>query len=70
VTEIADYVRFCREIRELSAAQVLERMPDFSLYCEGCVPEKLIATYQRHADEVLSTFHRRAGQFDTLFFGR
>jgi 7-cyano-7-deazaguanine synthase in queuosine biosynthesis len=71
VTEIADYLRFCSEIKDLPPGRMLERCPDFSVYCEGCLPRKLIAMYKKHADEVLSAFEERANQrFRAVFFGR
>ncbi len=61
VSAIADYVRFCMNVRGLSAAELMYFAPDFSVCAGGAAPEKLMTMYRRHADEVISCFRDKAG---------
>jgi hypothetical protein len=47
--------------KSLSDADLMCFAPDFSVYARGADPEKLMAMYRRHADEVISCFGDKAG---------
>lgn len=59
LTALADYLRFCWNIRETSG-EILSFAPDFSISVEGVDPRKLVEMYKRHSEEVIDCFRERS----------
>jgi 7-cyano-7-deazaguanine synthase in queuosine biosynthesis len=56
VEALTDLIRFCFNVVSMNDAELMRRVPDFSI-CAGAVhPKALMAMYRRHAKEVLSCF--------------
>lgn len=60
VTGIADFVRFCQNVKVLSDNELLLRVPDFSVSVKETEPQELVAMYRRFAEEVLQCFQARS----------
>lgn len=62
ITDIADFVRFCQSVKELSDYELLLRIPDFSVGASRVEPQELVTMYRRHAEEVLQCFRARSSE--------
>lgn len=68
IMTLADYLRFCQNVRALSDAELLFRFPDLSAYAEGVHPRELVAMYRRHSEEVIHCFRARSNNmFQEIF---
>ncbi len=67
-TMIADFLRFCLNIKSLSDAELLFHTPDLSVYEEGVNPQELMRMYKRHAKEAIDCFRARSNkEFQRIF---
>ncbi len=57
---IADYMRFCVNIKTMSDAELLLACPDFSVGTKGIEPEELAAMYRKHTNEMIKAFCTRS----------
>lgn len=60
ITAIADFLRFCQNVKTLSDADLLFRAPDFSVYAKATDPQELLAMYRRHSEEVMHCFRDKS----------
>lgn len=67
-TMIADFFRFCLNMRSLSDTELLFHAPDLSVYEEKVNPQKLVRMYKRHAKEVIDCFRAKSNKkFQRIF---
>jgi len=67
-TMVADFLRFCQNIKSLSDTELLFRAPDLSVYEEGVDSQKLVEMYKRHAQQVINCFRARSNnEFRKIF---
>jgi len=62
ITMVADFVRFCQSVKDLSDHELLLRSPDFSVSAMGVEPQQLVAMYKQHAQEVLQCFRAKSSE--------
>lgn len=68
VTGIADFIRFCHNVKALSYDELLVRVPDLSVSAKRAEPQELVAMYRRHAKEVIQCFRARSSDtFQKVF---
>lgn len=60
VVALADYTRFCRNVKDFNDRDLLWLAPDLSVSAPGVDAGKLIAMIKKHAGEVLTCFQKRS----------
>ncbi len=67
-TMIADFLRFCLNMRSLSDTELLFHAPDLSVCEEKVNPQKLVRMYKRHAKEITDCFRAKSNKkFQRIF---
>ncbi|MBA7702855.1 hypothetical protein ES703_111630 [subsurface metagenome] len=57
---LAEFLRFCRNVKSLSDVELLLYAPDFSVYEEGTDAKELVQMYREHAEEVIRCFRAKS----------
>ncbi len=66
---IADYLRFCQNIRSKNDIELLLFAPDFSVYEDGINPPELIQMFKSHAIEFIDCFKNASNNKFRNVFG-
>ncbi len=67
-TMIADFFRFCLNMRFLSDTELLFHAPDLSVCEEKVNPQKLVRMYKRHAKEMIDCFQAKSNKKSQRIF--
>lgn len=59
IIAVADYLRFCQNVKSISDSKLLLYAPDFSVCEEGVDSQQLVEMYREHAEEVTHCFRKR-----------